>query len=68
MQVVFSLIGKFFVSTVLAALYAGTIELFPTETRAIAMGICSTFGRFGGIVAPLLADAVRLRGYLSIKT
>ncbi|EFX66627.1 hypothetical protein DAPPUDRAFT_64502 [Daphnia pulex] len=57
MQVVFSLIGKFFVSTVLAALYAGTLELFPTETRAIAMGICSTFGRFGGIVAPLLADA-----------
>ncbi len=60
MQVVFSLIGKFFISTVMAALYAATVELFPTETRAIAMGICSTSGRFGGILAPLLADAVCL--------
>ncbi|EFX66628.1 hypothetical protein DAPPUDRAFT_302495 [Daphnia pulex] len=57
MQVVFSLIGKFFISTVMAALYAATVELFPTETRAITMGICSTSGRFGGILAPLLADA-----------
>ncbi|XP_046647945.1 organic cation transporter protein-like [Daphnia pulicaria] len=56
-QVVFSLIGKFFISTVMAALYAATVELFPTETRAITMGICSTSGRFGGILAPLLADA-----------
>lgn len=42
----------------MAVLYSFTAELFPTETRGVTVGISSTLGHFGGVVAPLLADAV----------
>ncbi|XP_046458204.1 organic cation transporter protein-like [Daphnia pulex] len=58
-RVTFSLIGKFFISTVMAVLYSFTAELFPTETRGVTVGISSTLGHFGGVVAPILADAGR---------
>ncbi len=57
-RVSFSLIGKFFISAVMAVLNSFTAELFPTETRGVTVGISSTIGHFGGVVAPLLADAV----------
>ena len=57
-RIVFSLLGKFFISAVMAALYSMTVELFPTATRSITMGVCSTIGRFGGVLAPLVANAV----------
>jgi OCT family organic cation transporter-like MFS transporter 4/5 len=59
-RVVFSLIGKFFISIVLAIAYSFTAELFPTEIRSSMIGLCSTSGRIGGILAPILADVVRL--------
>jgi|688.fasta_scaffold1150618_1 MFS family permease len=42
----------------MAVLYSFTAELFPTETRGVTVGISSTLGHFGGVVAPILADAV----------
>lgn len=58
-RIVFSLIGKFFISVVFATLYSMTVEVFPTEVRGIMMGFCSTSGRVGGIIAPYLSDAGR---------
>ena len=57
-RIVFSLIGKFFISIVLAIAYSFTAELFPTEIRSSMLGLCSTSGRIGGILAPILADVV----------
>ena len=58
LRIAFSLTGKFFVAGVYAAVYSYTAELFPTSTRSAAVGVCSTSGRIGGILAPILADAV----------
>ena len=57
---VFSLIGKFFGALVLSACYAYTSELFHTSARSAALGLCSTFGRIGGILAPTIAKTVKL--------
>ena len=62
-RVVFSLIGKFFITIVFSALYTYTVELFPTETRSFTVGICSTSGRLGGVLSPFLANAVLLFFY-----
>ena len=64
MRVTLSLIGKFFVAGVYAAAYSYTAELFPTSVRAIALTFCSSFGRIGGILAPILADAVLTKNKL----
>jgi len=43
----------------IAVIYSITVEVFPTEFRSRMMGLCSTSGRIGGILAPYLADTVR---------
>ena len=58
-RVIFSLIGKFFITSVFGVIYSYTVELFPTSTRSAAVGFCSTSARIGGILAPILAEAVR---------
>ena len=41
-----------------------TAELYPTELRGSAVGLASTFGRLGGIIAPLLAGIEGLLPYV----
>ena len=55
----FSLIGKFAVSTAFALLYVYTSELFPTEARNKGMGISSVLARIGGMLAPFVSLLVR---------
>jgi len=58
-QVTLSVIGKFFATAVFGIIYIYTVELFPTSVRSAALGFCSTSSRIGGILAPIIADAVR---------
>jgi OCT family organic cation transporter-like MFS transporter 4/5 len=51
--------GKLFISCVLATVYSYTSDLFPTPARSAAVGLCSTSGRIGGILAPIIANAVK---------
>jgi MFS family permease len=53
--------GKLFISCVLATVYSYTSDLFPTPARSAAVGLCSTSGRVGGILAPIIASAVKMR-------
>ena len=57
-QIICSLIGKFFASVSSACLYTFTSELFQTSSRAAVIGLCSTAGRIGSILAPIIADMV----------
>ncbi|KAJ8967441.1 hypothetical protein NQ314_002889 [Rhamnusium bicolor] len=53
------LLGKFAATISFTSIYVLTSEMFPTITRHSFMGACSTFGRFGLMIAPqmpLLAD------------
>lgn len=52
------MLGKLFISCVMATVYSYTSDLFPTSARSAAVGLCSTFGRVGGILAPIIATAV----------
>ena len=65
-QVVCSLIGKFFTSYILGSVYSYSSELFPTNSRSAAVGLCSTFGRIGGILAPIVANLVT-NGHIPIQ-
>ncbi len=51
-QTVFSLIGKFGAAASFCAVYLYAAELYPSEIRGTALGMCSMFGRIGGIAAP----------------
>ncbi|KAI9559821.1 hypothetical protein GHT06_013828 [Daphnia sinensis] len=59
-KTVFSLIAKLFAACVTATLYSYTSELFPTFGRSAMVGLCSTSGRIGGILAPIISDWVTL--------
>jgi len=59
-RICFSLIGKFFITCVLAVNFSYTIELFPTSTRSAVIGLCSTMDKIGGILAPSLASIGRM--------
>jgi len=58
-RVIFSLIGKMFIACCFGGIYSYTTELFPTTSRSAAIGLCSTSGRIGGIMAPIIADLGR---------
>lgn len=49
------LFGKFGSSAAFNITYMYTAELYPTNIRNSAMGICSTMARFGGIASPWIA-------------
>jgi len=59
-RIFFSLVGKFFITCVMAVKYSYTIELFPTSTRNSVIGLCSTVDNIGGMMAPSLADIGRM--------
>ena len=52
------MIGKCAISASFAIIYVFSAELFPTVIRNVAMGMCAMFARFGGIIAPVIADLV----------
>ena len=47
-----ALVGKFGASAAGSVIFSHTTELYPSEIRGTAMGICALFGRIGGIAAP----------------
>lgn len=56
----FSLVGKFFISMQLVTVNVITAELFPTASRGLTIGLCSTMGKMGGIFAPIMSAMVNL--------
>ena len=55
-RLVFSLVGKFGSAAAFSNVFLYTAELFPTSMRNSAVGMCSTLARFGGILAPTVAQ------------
>lgn len=51
---VLAIIGRFFGSASFSNIYLYSSELYPTTVRNIALGVCSTFSRLGGIAAPFI--------------
>jgi putative MFS transporter len=49
---------SFFMNGTYAGVYAYTPEVFPTDVRATGTGLASSFGRLGGIAAPILVGYV----------
>ena len=52
-----SLLGfwlSFFMNGTYSGMYAYTPELYPTSHRATGMGVASSFGRIGGLSAPII--------------
>ena len=52
----FYLIGKCFSEAAFATIWLVTAELYPTNLRSQAVGICSTVSRIFGLVAPFVAQ------------
>ncbi len=50
----FGFILSFFMNGTYAGVYAYTPEVYPTAIRTTAMGVASSFGRLGGIAAPII--------------
>jgi len=61
-QIACSLIGKLFATINFDVIYSHTSELFPTNSRSSAVGLCSTAGRIGSILAPIIANMGRTLG------
>jgi len=57
-------IGKVSISGSFAVIYNVTAELFPTQVRANAVGICSMISRLGGILAPVFLSLYELVTWL----
>ena len=47
-----ALIGKFGASASFSIVYLYTAELYPTQVRSTAIGMCSMMARIGGVAAP----------------
>ena len=58
MVVVCSLLGKFFSAMQNVTIVMQTSELFHTPVRGIVVALCSTAGKVGGILAPVVATLV----------
>ncbi|XP_049594164.1 synaptic vesicle 2-related protein [Syngnathus scovelli] len=55
---VFIFIGRAFVSGGYQVAYVYTPEVFPTETRALALGTCSAMARVGALITPFVAQVL----------
>ncbi|XP_022237076.1 organic cation transporter protein-like [Limulus polyphemus] len=56
LRVTVAMIGKFCITASFAIVYVFTAEIFPTIIRNIGVGLSSTFGRIGSIVAPFVKE------------
>ncbi|XP_063828851.1 organic cation transporter protein-like [Ostrinia nubilalis] len=52
----FALLGQIGAFSAFVLIYLYTTEIFPTVIRNSAMGMCSVFGRIGGIAAPFVVN------------
>ena len=51
-KTILALIGKFGASASFSIVYLYTAELYPTQIRSTAVGMCSMMARIGGVAAP----------------
>ncbi len=54
----FLFLVRVFASGVFQAIYVYTPEVYPTNTRAIGMGICTSSARVGAIMTPYVAQVL----------
>ncbi|CAL4069124.1 unnamed protein product, partial [Meganyctiphanes norvegica] len=55
-RMVLALTGKLSISCAWSGLGLHAMELFPTEVRSLAYGLCFMSSRLGGIIAPMVSD------------
>ena len=53
---VLSFIAKFGAALAFSSVYVWTAELFPTDARTVAFGLCNAVARVGGIMAPVIVQ------------
>ncbi|XP_067950167.1 organic cation transporter protein-like isoform X1 [Watersipora subatra] len=56
--IILAMIGKFIIAPCFSYIYIATIELYPTQTRTLALGAGSSLARLGGAVAPFIPSTV----------
>ena len=54
----FLFIIRAFSSGVFKAIYVYTPEVYPTNSRALGLGVCSTASRVGGMITPVIAQVL----------
>ena len=54
-----ALIGKFGATAAFNVAYLYTAEMYPTQIRSTAVGMCSMMSRIGGILAPQVLFIIR---------
>jgi putative MFS transporter len=60
---------SFFMNGTYSGIYAYTPELYPTAFRSTGMGVASSFGRIGGLAAPLIIGFTYNRiGFMGVFT
>jgi len=60
---------SFFMNGVYSGMYVYTPELYPTAFRSTGMGVASSIGRIGGLMAPLIIGFTYARiGFLGVFT
>jgi putative MFS transporter len=60
---------SFFMNGTYAGIYAYTPELYPTSIRSTGTGVASSFGRVGGLAAPLIIGFTYARiGFVGVFT
>ncbi len=65
---VFLFIARAFVSGVFQVVFVYTPEVYPTEARALGLGVCNVAARVGGILTPVVAQVVfAANDYVSIS-
>ena len=51
-----SFVAKFGAALAFSSVYVWTAELFPTDVRTVAFGLCNVIARVGGILAPVVVQ------------
>ena len=54
--IVFIFVCRGLISAVYQVLFVYTPEVYPTNIRALGLGVCTTAGRIGAITSPFIAQ------------